>query len=177
MATAPKPTAFIDFHIVGDERGVQLMLDRIDSALSPVGLAQFLYGGVQPWLEQRAAERFASEGDDASGKWLPLAPATVEIRESQGFEGSHPINKRTGELEQYITQSQVDVTAAPGVGTLRFPGRNAPSKAVAEKLSTAQRGRTYPRTPARPVLALNEKDLSVVMTQLAFHVKGWGGMR
>ena len=149
------------------------MLNQIDSAMSPVGLAAFLHGSVQPWLIERAKSRFANEGDEVVGKWLPLSEATVSIRESSGFEGSHPINRRTGELEAYITGSGVDVVAAPGVATLRFPGRNTPTKAVREKMSTAQRGRSNPKTPPRPVLGLGEKDLATVMTTLAFHIKGW----
>lgn len=173
MARTSRPTGFIDFEIVGTQHGVQKMLNHIDSALSPIGLAAFLYGGVQPWLVNRAKERFASEGDDVTGKWAPLQQSTVEIRQSQGFEGPHPINRRTGELERYITESGVDVVAAPGVGTLRFPGRNTTSKSVKQKLSTAQKGRINPSTVPRPVLGLNEKDLAVVMTQLALHIQGW----
>lgn len=170
------PTAFIDFDIVGDEHGVQKMLDRIDSALSPAGLAFFMHGAVQPWLIKRAKARFASEGDDASGKWAPLQQATVEFRESQGFEGSHPINRRTGELEAYITQSDVDVVSAPGVTSLKFPGTNTKaSKSIAEKMRTAQKGRTSPATVPRPVIGLGERDLAAVMTELAFHIQRWRG--
>ena len=175
--SSKKPTAFIDFDIVGNERGVQEMLNSIDSALSPVGLAAFLYGAVGPWVKQRAADRFTSEGDDVTGKWAPLQQTTVEIRESYGFEGAHPINRRTGELEAYITEGEVGVTAAPGIGVLKFPQNPPATKSGREKLKTAQKGRTSPATVARPVLGLGERDLAQVVTMLAFHVQTEGRMR
>lgn len=173
---ASKPTGFIDFEIVGNERGVQAMLNQIDSALSPVGLAAFLGLAVGPWVKERAADRFASEGDDVSGKWAPLQQTTIEIRENMGF-GPGPINKRTGELEEYITQGQVGITAGPGVASMRYPENPPRTKSLREKMSTAQRGRNHPKTIARPVLGLNERDLGQVITMLAFHVQGQGVTR
>jgi len=170
-------TGFIDFDIVGNRRGVQEMLDTVDSALSPVGLAAFLYGAVGPWVKERAQDRFAQEGDDVSGKWAPLQASTVEIRESQGFEGAHPINRRTGELEEYITQGQVGVVTTPGFGNLTYPQNPPATKGLKEKLSTAQKGRTSPRTVARPVLGLNERDLGQILVMLAFHVQNEGRIR
>lgn len=168
------PTAFLDFQIVGDRNGVQAMLARLDSALSPVGLMFFLTGTVGPWVRHRAQERFQTEGDDVSGKWAPLAPATQEIR-SRGewpVGAASPINKRTGELENYITGSDALVVGHTLGATLTYPGTKTTRKSVLEKVKTAQQGRSNPRTPARPVLGLNERDLAYVVTMLAFHVKG-----
>lgn len=150
------------------------MLETIDSALSPVGLAAFLYGSVGPWVKERAETRFRNEGDDVVGKWAPLAETTVTIRESYGFGGDHPINKRTGELEEYITQGQVAVTAGLGEASLKFPANEPKSPSLRTKVKTAQQGRSSPNTPARPVLGLGERDLGVVMTMLAFHVENEG---
>lgn len=177
MASSSRPTAFLDFELVGNERGVQEMLNSIDSALSPVGLATFLYGAVGPWVKQRAADRFTSEGDDVSGKWAPLAQTTVEIRETYGFEGARPINKRTGELEAYITQGEVGVTTAPGMGVLKYPKNPPSTKSLRQKVKTAQQGRTSPSTVARPILGLGERDLAQVVTMLAFHVQAEGRLR
>jgi hypothetical protein len=168
------PVGFLDIEIVGNQRGVEAMLETIDSALSPVGLAAFLYGSVGPWVKQRAEDRFKAEGDDVTGKWAPLMPATQEIRESYGFGGSHPINKRIGELEDYITQGQISVVTTPGLGVLKFPGNPPATASLKEKLSTAQKGRAAPKTVPRPVLGLNEKDLTAVMTMLAFHIQHEG---
>lgn len=180
LKTSTKPGGFIDFEIVGDRHGVQQMLEVVDTALSPIGLAAFLYGVVGPWVQERAQERFTSEGDDVSGKWAPLKDVTVKIRESAPLnmeDGSHPINKRTGELEEYITQGGVDVVSAPGAAVLKFPGKEVKTKSLREKLKTAQQGRTSPSTVARPVLGLNERDLAYTVTMLAFHVQGEGVSR
>jgi hypothetical protein len=174
VAITGKPTGFLDIEIVGNDRGVQAMLEAVDSALSPVGLAAFLYGEVGPYIKERAANRFSGEGDDVVGRWAPLQPATVDIRESQGYGGDHPINKRTGQLEEYITKGNVWVTTSAGVGMLQYPKGVPTDKALQQKMSTAQRGRTSPKTVARPVLGLNEKDLSVVLTMLAFHIETEG---
>lgn len=171
MARRPAPSAFLDFDIVGDRAGVQAMLERLDDAMSPQGLSFFLMSRVGPWLKQRAANRFRSQGDDVSGKWAPLQESTIRIRESHGFSAG-PINRRTGELEAYITQSQFSVTPT-AVGTaLKYPSDPPRNKGVREKMKTAQQGKGHPKTVARPVLGMNERDLSYVITMLAFHVKG-----
>lgn len=171
MARKNNPSAFLDFDIVGNERGVQQMLNHLDSSLSPVGLTAFLYGAVGPWVKQRAADRFDNEGDDVTGGWAPLREATIKIRESQGF-GEGPINRRTGELEEYITGGTYSITSTPVGSSLKYPGTEPKSKGLREKMRTAQRGRKSPSTVARPVLGMNERDLAQVVTMLAFHVQG-----
>lgn len=172
-----KPTGFIEFEIVGNNRGVQEMLNTIDSALSPIGLAAFLHGAVGPWVKERAADRFKNEGDDVSGRWAPLQQSTVEIRENMGFEGEHPINKRTGELEAYITEGEIGVTTSPGLGVLKYPQNPPATASLKDKLKTAQTGRSTPRTVARPVLGMNENDLSHVLLMLALHIQAEGAIR
>lgn len=167
----------MDIEIVGDRNGVQAMLMRLETSTSPVGLAAFLHGAVGPMVLRRATQRFENEGDDVSGKWAPLANSTVEIREKSGFGAEHPINKRTGELEAYITGSGWNVTAAPAMATLRFPGKQTSKRSVREKMKTAQQGRSRPSTVPRPVLGLNEQDLLSVMTMLAFYIKSGGVVR
>ena len=150
------------------------MLETVDSAMSPIGLAAFLYGKVGPWVKERAEARFRNEGDDVVGDWAPLREATINFREAQGFAGEHPINKRTGELEAYITQGNIQVTASAGEGSMKFPGNTPATQSLSEKMRTAQRGRVSPATVPRPVLGLNEKDLSAIMVMLAFHIEHEG---
>lgn len=174
---ADRATGFIEFEIVGGRDDVQSMLELVDSSLSPTGLATFLYGSVGPWVKQRAKSRFENEGDDVTGKWAPLKETTVEIREGLGLSGRGPINKRRGELEEYILQGSVGVTAAPGLGTLTYPDEPPQTKSLREKLSTAQRGKANPSTIARPVLGLNEQDLLQIITMLGLHVQNQGRIR
>lgn len=170
---ARPPVGYIDFFVIGDDRGVQAMLERIDTALSPTGLSAFLNVSVEPWVRSRAKARFKNEGDSAVGRWAPLRPATQEIRSSGEWPvgPTSPINRRTGELEEYITGSD-GMVAVFGMGAqLSYP-KPSTKKSIIEKMKTAQRGRTSPGTVPRPVLGLDERDLTHVLTSLAFWVKG-----
>lgn len=154
---------------------VESTLARLDTALSPEALAGFLELQVGPYLQRRSKQRFQSEGDDASGKWAPLLPATAAVRAAGpwGVGADHPINKRTGELEEYITGSS-SLSWPHSLGaTLQFPGKRAETNSLQEKMNTAQKGRAKPATVPRPVLAVNERDLAFVMTELSFHVTGY----
>lgn len=157
----------ITFYV--DDRHVQRLLENVSDALDTVGMYTFLNASVGPWLRERAQERFANEGDDAVGQWAPLEAYTVQMRQSQGYPGEHPINRRSGELENYIVNGGWDVTATPILSTLTYPG-NAPNTSEAVKVATAQMGAANPYTVPRPVLGLNEADLAFVMAALGTHI-------
>lgn len=162
--------------ITVDDSDVERMMDRIEAATSPVGLTAFLSNNVDPWLRRRASSRFRSEGDKATGKWAPLSPATVAIRESMGYGGTGPINRRTGDLEDYITSTDGDVTSSgSSTVTLTLPGGN-PDGELAEKIMMAQTGvsKTGKQGTARPVLAMDEADLLYTLTTLSTYVKEGG---
>ena len=164
---------YIDIELTGDSAYVDKMLLHLDSKLTSTGMTSFLAATVFPYLLQRAKERFQNEGDDVVGKWVPLAPETEIIRQSQGFGGAHPINVRTGELERYITQGsvQASVQASPMGAFLQHPAAS-PSGDLKSKVKTAQQGdpKFGRGVPARPVLGMNENDLGFIMTALAFYV-------
>lgn len=162
-----------EVNFVVEGSSAQRMLEQLDTALNPIALLGFLKGTVGPFLQERAKDRFAQEGDDVSGKWAPLQEPTQEIR-SRGdwpVSGDHPINVRTGELEAYITKSNAVVWSHSIGATLRYPGNQTTRKSIVEKMRTAQTGRANPRTVPRPVLGMNEQDLSFVMTALFGYVK------
>lgn len=155
-----------------NDRDVEEALDKLIFLLSPTGMTAWLGASVGPYLRKRAGERFASEGDDVTGAWAPLRPATVAIREASNYPvaGDHPINRRSGELEDWVVRGGWQ--AYPhGIGaTLRYPA-DAPSGELKKKVETAQKGREFPRTVARPVLGINETDMLFVTTALAFSVE------
>lgn len=169
-----RSTGYIDIDLIGDVKYVTKMIDHLDQKLGPQGLTAFLSMTVYPYLLNRAKERFQDEGDDAVGKWAPLAPATEVIRQSMGFGGAHPINVRTGELERYITQGSVSSSVqASGLGAfLQHPANPPSGKKLKSKLKTAQQGDpAFGRgVPARPVLGMNETDLGFIMAAMAFYV-------
>ena len=163
---------FIDVDLIGNQRGVDRMLDHIEAATSPVGLELFMQTTVEPWLRERAQQRFSNEGDDVVGKWEPLQPSTEMIRSQSGYGGDHPINVRTGDLEDYITQSPALIKTLPSGSALTYPGNKAGGELLA-KVETAQGGKKYPFTVPRPVLGMNENDLLFVLTGLATHIQGF----
>lgn len=145
-----------------DSSNVQVLLSGLDTSLSPFALVAMMQDQVSPYLRQRAFDRFATEGDAATGSWLPLSEVTNAIRESQGYPPDHPINHRTGELESYITNASANVVLFESGVELIFPGETPPRR-IASKIKTAQSGSSNPRTPARPVLALDESDYAFIM--------------
>lgn len=171
-------TQGIAISIVGDDSGVQKMLEALDTAINPVAIAGFLGGVVDPYLRKTADARFASEGDSASGQWAPLAQATQDIRAQMGYGSAHPINQRTGDLERYVTQTEGGVNIHPFGATLTLPPNN-PGGEMADKLAAAQMGGVGPSGkpfPARPVYAMDSQDLAFVLLALAQHIERTGNM-
>ncbi len=172
---APKggtPNALVNVLMEGNDRQIVHMLMQLDRSLSGPSLMAWMATHVDPWIRGRAKARFKQEGDDVSGPWAPLKPATQNIRQNhpQGpFGGAHPINKRTGKLEAYITGAPPQIVSHSLGATYTFPGR-APFGELKDKVLTAQTGRAVPNTVARPVMGVNEKDLLAVLTDLSLHL-------
>lgn len=156
-------------HITLEAGDVYLAFARLDVALSPVGLTSWMENSVDPYLRARAAARFASEGDDATGAWRALKDVTNHFRETEGFPGGHPINKRTGELEAFIIGEDALVVPMGAGAALDFPGR-MPGGYLGEKFRTAQQGKSSPHTLPRPVVAMSARDRTEIMTMLMFFI-------
>ena len=163
-------TTGISFDFVISEKDLESKLWALDTALNPIAIAGFLGAEVDPYIRTRARQRFRDEGDDVSGKWAPLHEATWQWRSNiPGISPEHPINRRTGELEEYVTQSRSDVNYH-GVGAvLKMPG-DRPTGELKDKVTTAQAGRADPNTQPRPVIGMNERDLTAVMTLLFLYI-------
>jgi hypothetical protein len=145
---------------------VEQMLVRAGAAISPPALAAWMNSTMTPYVQQRAKERFRREGDNASGKWKQLSPITKDFRAIYGFPPG-PINRRTGELEAYITGSPSRVTMTNIGVQMVYPGVAAGGW-LEEKVKTAQAGKDDPKTDARPVLALDPStDLMFTLRSLA----------
>lgn len=153
-----------------DARQALAVVTELEAKLQPAALGVFLQGGVTEYLQERARNRFGSEGDDVVGKWAPLKQSTISRRLSAGFPAG-PINKRTGELEQYVTNSPSLMLFDADSATMVNPS-NEPQAGTAlwQKVTTAQAGRQQPNTVARPVLGMNEKDRDATMTLLERYI-------
>ena len=170
----PKVTS--DLAIYVDAQHLEAQLLDLEVALSPLSIAGWLEMYMAPWLQARAERRFMNEGDDATGAWAPLRPATQAIRTARGYGASHPINVRTHELENYIAGSDQGEVAAVGIGArLWYPQRQVSggSNELRQKVLTAQIGRNGdPRTVPRPVLAVSELDVTYAVTSLSAYIAG-----
>jgi hypothetical protein len=164
----------------GDVTQVARMLLGLETATNPVAIAGFLGSTVDPYLRGRGRRRFSEEGDDVTGKWVPLSPATQAIRADLGYGADHPINVRTGELERYINDSPNQLSAHPWGASLTLPG-NPPTGDLADKVMTAQQGSTSSTSgrpiPPRPVLGMNQKDTMAVLLLLYGYIKNAMGGR
>jgi len=135
---------------------------RLIALLSPPGLEEFMHVGPDQILHERIAQRFDNEGDDVVGQWAQLRPSTVAIRTAKGFDGAHPINRRTGEMYDFLMEPG-RVGSDKGGTALQIPGRAA-SGELFDKIKTAQVGRrTPPVTGRRRVLGMNEKDAEAIL--------------
>lgn len=150
-------------------RSAEYALDRLAEILTPDGLALWLGSEVGEYLKKRAEARFASEGDDVTGPWAPLQDATVQIRLGQNFGGAHPINRRTGQLEDWVVNSGWRAYPTSMGGSLAYPD-NTPTGILLEKVQTAQKGSDNPRTPPRPVLGVNENDMLYVLSMFGTYI-------
>lgn len=152
-------------------RPVEVALARISLATSPSGIALFMTNRARPFLRRRAMERFATEGDDASGKWKPLRPSTIIDRQMKGYGGAHPINVRTGLMKRTILDARGQVAMDPVGTTLLWPGVK-PSGQQHFRFWQAQHGNERTGAPARPVVAANLTDMAGLLTLLGNFIAG-----
>lgn len=125
-------------------------------------LADLMGRALGPYIHNKTVRRFRSEGDKTSGKWEPLKPFTVRTREEAGFRGAHPINRRTDELFNWATKDSWWAIANGQGATFQYP-RVPPTGDLIEKVATAQFGKARPKTPARPVLLIDENDKRLLL--------------
>jgi hypothetical protein len=161
-----QPNVTIDVRV--NRKSVDQMLLNLSSALSDSSLEEYLLTNGVGILSERTIDRFNAEGDDATGRWQPLAVTTQRIRQSLGYGAEHPINRRSDEMMDTVLSDPGEVTSASDV-TLLWPGADLPQQVV-EKLETAQHGKGNPNTPPRPVLAVSNIALDLVTEDLATHI-------
>lgn len=142
-----------------DSAQAERMIAILQRRTASSGVRSFLRWTVRPFLLTRIATRFATEGDDASGKWVQLAHNTGLIRARKGYPAYHPINIRTAGMIAHLMTSY-RVTGS----TLTLPGTLG-GATLAKKIATAQIGGGTGKTPAppRPVLAVNDQDSHFVI--------------
>lgn len=160
----------LDIKVTILSKPVMDALTRMASRTSSGGLGLFMRDQVHPLMVKRIKDRFSTEGDLAVGKWAELTYATSRIREWKGYGAFHPINKRTGAMEDFLTSSFMLTTQGGAGARLKIPGSTGGAE-MAKKIATAQGGGSGQssrmsgpnrNTPARPVLALDAIDAVVI---------------
>ena len=161
----------VEMQMTGDAKQVAHMLNRLYVSIDPTMLTLFLGSTVETYLTKRAQNRFRSEGDSAvGGPWEQLHEATWAYRSAQGYGSQHPINIRTGEMENYIVGTPGRAYPHSLGATLIYPG-TPPKGELKKKVETAQIGRSArPVTDPRPVLGMDETDLTAVLTSLSLYI-------
>lgn len=158
----------IKIGLVQNNREVRKALERFDRATDATRLAAWLVTDAEEHLQVRAAARFESEGDSASGQWHELRPRTVEIRKWLGLPGEHPINRRRGNLRSFVTSAQGLPKRGSGEATLIWPGKIP--RDVLKKYKGAQQGAKRTKvaggSPPRPAVAINEIDSAMLTESL-----------
>ena len=155
--------------IIPDAAQWQDVMEALDLPFRAGPIDDFLEGEATEALIERLTARFDDEGDDASGKWAELRPATVAIRELAGFPGAHPINDRTGGMRRWLTSATGSTSSSGDGRALEWPNKGTSKQE--EKLATAQEGARVPPTVPRPVLALSSVDMALITEALVDHVE------
>jgi hypothetical protein len=161
-----------------DDTTVLRMLGRVDDSVSPYALLLFLTGPANDYMTMQIVNRFAYQGDKASGHWPNLKMSTIRIRHALGYMDDDEINIRTQGLITHVLYDRASRMTATGA-ELSIPG-SAGDFVTQQKLITAQRGRTHSwgiapgaYTPPRPVLATHSNDLAALMGLLQTHIVRW----
>lgn len=156
----------VEIQVDFDKAKLMAQMQAFMQIFYPASFALFLETVAHPIILKRAQDRFAREGDDASGKWGALSDVTARFREWQGVPGYHPINKRTGNLESWLMSANPDVDMTMSGAEYIWPGDMPNSDLTTEKFETAQLGKSKPATEARPVVAANVNDLRLIYDAL-----------
>jgi hypothetical protein len=146
-----------------DAKEALALIERGIRATDEASFALFMTTDVREYLQDRVRQRFADEGDDAVGAWLPLDPDTVAIKEKQGR--SRGTNIRTGALFEWLTEAEGRLFGAEEQVILEWPS-DPPSAEVLEHFLTAQEGSEETGAPARPVLGFSTVDFWSIMNDL-----------
>lgn len=164
----------------GDKARVDRLIDGLARGLSghgagfgaQAGLRSLLIDTVKPYLQERAVERFERQGDDASGRWAQLAPATQRFRkyyanrDGLSIGPAGPINVRVGYFKDYVTQTH-SIRYSERFAQLTIPSNKPIGRGMflSRKLRHAQlggTGMTGRKFPARPVAVINGRDKTAI---------------
>lgn len=167
------------FSVEVDSATAQSVINAVELSVGNSPLRMFMEHQVGPYLEDQIVDRFAYNGADTT--WAPLKESTLRIRHEMGVTDDWAINERTGEMMEHLVNNK-KVTAGLAMAEIAVPGDQG-DEVMAKKIQTAQHGYSewnplmgqITHTPARPVLALNDKDRKAIMVMLQVHIMNFVG--
>ncbi len=147
-----------------EDEGTNRVLSAVERAISSASLAFWMETAAKTHIQERARARFASEGDNVSGPWQALAPATIADRIAQQYPPG-PILHRTGALEDYIVNNPGVMLVDPEAVVFETPAPSSDPE-LAAKYLTHQAGSPSRRIPARPMVGLGVEDAATLLYSL-----------
>lgn len=162
----------ISVEILGHPGTAIPLLERLESRLSDPSIGAFMHGILAPLLQAQSAAKFSSETGH-TGKWRPLKQSTQEVRRSQGYGPSSPINVRKGTLKSFATSAGGNVRHEGLAVAMEWPdGVSMNSTPLMYSYHTAQAGSSRWGTPARPVVGLTTGDIAAIHLAIGGFVTG-----
>lgn len=161
----------IELEFLGEIDASLAMIERTRLKLSAAPLAGWMSGFVDPFLKTRTAMNFAAESSPKGDPWASLAPSTIQRRLDEGFPAG-PIQYRTGEMYNFLTEGRSDLTAMASGVKMVYPSEKTPPGKLKYKVGSAQAGNMRTGAPPRPVMGLTLQDGEAIMMGLFEYVVG-----
>lgn len=155
--------------------GTSASVNALDSVLRSSSIKSFLKTDASNWLARRAAARFDTGGDSASGHWAPLKASTIARKERAGAIDPWRPNVRSGKLNTAMGKENRGVKLY-GAGGNTYMIWGAPGNSQDYKLQLTELGNK--RTPPRKVLAVDTTDAEGILKLLgSFVIRNYKGFR
>lgn len=162
----------ISVEILGHPGTAIPLLERLEARLSDPSVAAFMRGALAPLLQAQSAAKFASESGH-TGKWRPLKASTREVRRSQGYGPSSPINVREGRLKSFVTSAGGNIRHEGVAVAMEWPDKvSMNDTTLMYAYHTAQAGSSRWKTPARPVVGLTPGDIAAIYLAVGGFITG-----
>jgi hypothetical protein len=147
--------------------GADVVLDHLSGVEERMLDLRGVWPAVVRVFQSIVQRAFATEGaSTADGPWPPLAPSTVRQRERQGYDGPHPILRRTEALYRALTiGDNVTIEAEPQ----RMVYRLGPEVGYFVFHQSAE---PRVRLPRRAPVSFTEADRQDLVAPIALYIMG-----
>lgn len=142
---------------------VEKDLETAQGRVSEAGLAMMVRHLLIPIASTSSRARIESQKTAGGGRWRPLKESTQRVRRSlnlPGIYGHYPINKRTGNLEKFLQNTDSEIAILPEFIQGSWPANvSMDGTRLMYAYHTAQAGSKQWGTPPRPIVALAATEM------------------